>query len=66
MSPTPIQSRCPYNAGDTEITGAGVRVIDLPAGMINPQWTKNIIASRDFSHLYVTVGSNSNAGENGM
>jgi len=41
-------------------------VIDLPAGTINPHWTKNIIASRDGSHLYVTVGSNSNAGENGM
>src|SRR4029077_11612911 len=28
-------------------------------------WTKNIIASRDGSRLYVTVGSNSNVGENG-
>jgi glucose/arabinose dehydrogenase len=58
--------RFPYKAGDTEITVPGVKVIDLPAGTINHHWTKNIIASRDGSRLYVTVGSNSNAGENGM
>src|SRR5262249_31389593 len=29
-------------------------------------WTKNVIASRDGRHLYVTVGSNSNVGEHGM
>ena len=58
--------RFPYKAGDTQITAPGVRVADLPAGTINHHWTKNIIASRDGSRLYVTVGSNSNAGENGM
>jgi len=58
--------RFPYTAGDTQITVPGVKVIDLPAGTINHHWTKNIIASRDGSHLYVTVGSNSNVGENGM
>jgi glucose/arabinose dehydrogenase len=58
--------RFPYKAGDTQITVPGVKVIDLPAGTINHHWTKNIIASRDGSHLYVTVGSNSNVGENGM
>jgi glucose/arabinose dehydrogenase len=58
--------RFPYKAGDTEITVPGVKVIALPAGTINHHWTKNIIASRDGSRLYVTVGSNSNAGENGM
>jgi glucose/arabinose dehydrogenase len=58
--------RFPYKAGATEITGPGVAVIDLPAGTINHHWTKNIIASRDGSHLYVTVGSNSNVGENSM
>ena len=58
--------RFPYKAGDTQITAPGARVTDLPAGTINHHWTKNIIASRDGSHLYVTVGSNSNVGENGM
>lgn len=44
----------------------GAKIVDLPAGTINHHRTKNIIASRDGSRLYVTVGSNSNVGENGM
>jgi glucose/arabinose dehydrogenase len=55
-----------YETGDTRITTPGVRVVDLPAGTINHHWTRNIIASHDGSRLYVTVGSNSNVGENGM
>jgi glucose/arabinose dehydrogenase len=58
--------RFPYKAGDTQITTPGAKVVDLPAGTINHHWTKNVIASRDGSRLYVTVGSNSNAAENGM
>jgi glucose/arabinose dehydrogenase len=38
----------------------------LPAGPINHHWTKDIIASRDGSRLYVTTGSNSNVAESGM
>jgi glucose/arabinose dehydrogenase len=38
----------------------------LPAGTINHHWTKNILASPDGTRLYVTVGSNSNAAENGI
>ena len=55
-----------YEPGITSINGPGERVVDLPAGPINHHWTKNVIASRDGSKLYVTVGSNSNAGENGI
>jgi len=55
-----------YENGATSIAGAGTKVADLPAGPINHHWTKNIIASRDGSRLYVTVGSNSNVGERGM
>jgi glucose/arabinose dehydrogenase len=58
--------RFPYSAGATQITSAGAKVVDLPAGERNHHWTKNVIASRDGSRLYVTVGSNSNAGENGL
>jgi len=58
--------RFPYEAGQTRITAAPVKVLDLPAGPINHHWTKNLIASPDGSKLYVTVGSNSNAGERGM
>ncbi|HEY0300041.1 MAG TPA: sorbosone dehydrogenase family protein [Rhizomicrobium sp.] len=56
----------PYHDGDTEIAAAPVKVVDLPAGTRNHHWTKNIIASRDGTKLYATVGSNSNAGENGV
>ena len=58
--------RFPYRTGETQIIEPGVKVIDLPAGPINHHWTKNVIASRDGSRLYVTVGSNSNVGENGV
>src|SRR6185295_8815123 len=58
--------RFPYKTGETRISAPGVKVADLPAGPINHHWTKNVIASRDGSRLYVTVGSNSNVGENGM
>ena len=57
--------KVPYEDGQTAITATPVKVVDLPAG-INHHWTKNVIASRDGSKLYVTVGSNSNIGENGM
>jgi glucose/arabinose dehydrogenase len=58
--------RFPYQEGTTEITEAGEKIADLPAGPINHHWTKNIIASADGSKLYATVGSNSNVAENGM
>ena len=58
--------RFPYVPGETRITAAGVKVLDLPAGPINHHWTKNLLASADGSKLYVTVGSNSNAGERGL
>ena len=56
----------PYHDGDTEIAVPGRKVTDLPAGTINHHWTKNVIASRDGTRLYVSIGSNSNVGENGM
>jgi glucose/arabinose dehydrogenase len=58
--------KVPYREGEASIAQAPVKVTDLPAGTINHHWTKNLIANRDGSKLYVTVGSNSNAAENGM
>jgi len=58
--------RYPYREGDTIITAAPTQIVALPAGTINHHWTKNVIASPDGSTLYVAVGSNSNAAENGM
>jgi glucose/arabinose dehydrogenase len=58
--------RFPYHQGETEITSPGEKIADLPAGRLNHHWTKNLIASPDGRKLYATVGSNSNAGENGI
>ncbi|WP_216858851.1 PQQ-dependent sugar dehydrogenase [Caballeronia novacaledonica] len=58
--------RFKYETGATQITTPGEKFMDLPAGDINHHWTKNIIASRDGKKLYVTIGSNSNAAENGI
>jgi glucose/arabinose dehydrogenase len=66
VADTDAVRRFPYREGVTEITVPGEKVADLPAGSINHHWTKNLIASRDGRRLYVTVGSNSNVGENGI
>ncbi|WMN16192.1 sorbosone dehydrogenase family protein [Pseudomonas piscis] len=58
--------RFPYQSGDARISAGATKVVDLPSGTLNHHWTKNVIASKDGSKLYVTVGSNSNVGENGL
>ena len=58
--------RYPYKRGQTQITDPGIKLVDLPAGKINHHWTKDLVASTDGLRLYVSVGSNSNVGENGM
>ncbi|WP_207285347.1 sorbosone dehydrogenase family protein [Pseudomonas sp. FW300-N2A2] len=55
-----------YQDGTTTIKSPPIKVVDLPGGTLNHHWTKNVIASKDGSKLYVTVGSNSNVAENGM
>lgn len=55
-----------YEPGATEIKTQPIKVVDLPGGTLNHHWTKNVIASKDGRKLYVTVGSNSNVGENGL
>jgi glucose/arabinose dehydrogenase len=56
----------PYVPGQTRINAAPRKIVDLPAGTINHHWTKDLIPGREGRKLYVTVGSNSNVGENGM
>ena len=56
----------PYVTGETRITASATRVVELPAGPRNHHWTKSLLASADGTTLYVGVGSNSNAGENGI
>jgi len=55
-----------YRPGATSVQGPGEKVLDLPGGPINHHWTKNIVASRDGTKLYASVGSNSNVGDNGV
>jgi glucose/arabinose dehydrogenase len=56
----------PFTPGQTQISGPGTKLTDLPAGPIDHHWTKSMVASADGSKLYVGVGSNSNITENGM
>ncbi len=58
--------RFPYHDGDVKITAPGQKLADLPAGPRNHHWTKNLVASADGTRLYASVGSNSNAAENGI
>jgi glucose/arabinose dehydrogenase len=58
--------RFPYVTGATRIDAPGEKIAALPGGPLNHHWTKNIIASKDGTRLYATVGSNSNAAENGI
>lgn len=57
--------RFSYHDGDTHLEG-GQNILDLPAGGYNNHWTRNIVVNRDGTKLYVTVGSGSNDGENGI
>jgi len=56
----------PYKKGQTRIDAPGVKILDLPAGGYNNHWTRNIIANKDGSKLYITVGSASNNAEHGI
>ena len=54
----------PFTPGQTSV-GAGQRLMSLPAGGPNYHWTKDVVASDDGKTVWVSVGSNSNIGENG-
>jgi len=58
--------KVPYQGGEIKAGAAPQKVADLPGGPLNHHWTKSLVASSDGKHLYVGVGSNSNAGENGI
>nr|WP_211314165.1 sorbosone dehydrogenase family protein [Humitalea rosea] len=66
VADTDAVRRYPYQTGQTSITDPGTVLTDLPAGPINHHWTKNLVASPDGRFLYVSIGSNSNVGENGL
>ncbi|MGA7711531.1 MAG: sorbosone dehydrogenase family protein [Rhizomicrobium sp.] len=58
--------RYPYRDGETAIADKGEKILSLPAGGYNNHWTRNLMVSADGNKLFVTVGSSSNVGENGI
>lgn len=58
--------RFPYRTGDLRIKGRGQKLVDLPAGKNNQHWTRNIIANKEGTKIYIAVGSGSNAAEDGF
>ena len=56
----------PYKTGETRLSGEGKKILDLPEGGYNNHWTRNILANKNNSKIYITVGSGSNVGEHGM
>jgi len=58
--------RYPYKNNPLKLEIKGEKILELPAGGYNNHWTRNLLASPDGSKIYVSVGSGSNVGENGM
>ncbi|THH41411.1 PQQ-dependent sugar dehydrogenase [Neolewinella litorea] len=59
--------RYPYTTGQRELDlSKGEKVVSTPPQGYNNHWTRNLLAAPDDSKIYVSVGSGSNVGENGM
>jgi len=58
--------RYPYTNAPLKLQTPGVKILELPAGGYNNHWTRNLIANTDGTKIYISVGSGSNVGENGM
>ncbi|MEZ0483537.1 PQQ-dependent sugar dehydrogenase [Fibrella aquatica] len=58
--------RFPYKAGEMKLTSKPDTILKLPAGGYNNHWTRNLLAGPDGKKIYISVGSGSNVGENGM
>lgn len=58
--------RYPYKEGETSISSKGEKLVSLPAGGYNNHWTRNLIANKEGSKIYITVGSSTNNGEQGL
>ena len=55
-----------YTRGDTILKGEGKKIVMLPAGGYNNHWTRNLLVNKAGNKIYISVGSGSNNGENGM
>lgn len=52
-----------YEVGQTAVSGAAEKIIDLPGQGYRQHWTRNLLFSRDGKKLYVSVGSETNVSE---
>jgi glucose/arabinose dehydrogenase len=58
--------RYTYETGATKITSKGEKLLDLPDGKTNRHWTRNLIANKDNSKIYIAVGSGTDHAEKGL
>lgn len=58
--------RYPYKEGDSKLTGEGEKIVELSASGYNNHWTRNIISNKNGDKIYISVGSASNVGDQGM
>jgi glucose/arabinose dehydrogenase len=58
--------RFPYKTGQTSLSGSGQQLLTLPKGGYNNHWTRNLLANKAGTKIYISVGSGSNAAEHGM
>lgn len=58
--------RYPYDPTTGDVTNKPEKILSLPAGGYNNHWTRNLSTNKDKSKIYISVGSGSNVGENGM
>jgi len=58
--------RYPYTEGATKLEADGEKIVPLSASGYNNHWTRNIITNKHQSKIYISVGSASNVGEQGM
>lgn len=54
----------PYTLGDTALSGAPTKLVDLPGG--GNHWMRNLLLRPDGKKLYVAIGSSSNIAERGI
>jgi len=58
--------RYPYSNNPLKLETKGEKILELPAGGYNNHWTRNLLVNDAGTKIYVSVGSGSNVGENGM
>ncbi|WP_028374490.1 PQQ-dependent sugar dehydrogenase [Leeuwenhoekiella sp. MAR_2009_132] len=58
--------RFPYKEGQTKLEGEGEKIVELSASGYNNHWTRNIITNAAQDKIYISVGSASNVGDQGM